>query len=51
MVRGEAWQVHADQPLAVGQPVRVRAVRGLTLEVEPAVEPASQVDDSSGEAS
>lgn len=35
MVRGEAWQVHADQPLSAGQSIRVLAVRGLRLEVEP----------------
>ncbi len=35
MVRGERWQVRAQEPLAVGQRVRVTAVRGLLLEVAP----------------
>ncbi len=34
-VHGERWQARAAGPLVVGQPVRVRAVDGLTLEVEP----------------
>jgi membrane-bound serine protease (ClpP class) len=38
-VRGEAWQVRADQPLAMGQSVRVRSVHGLILEVAPLPEP------------
>jgi membrane-bound serine protease (ClpP class) len=46
-IRGEAWQVHADQPLALGQSVRVRSARGLTLEVEPIPE----LDSSDGEPS
>ena len=33
LVRGERWQVRADAPLAVGQRVRVLAVRGLMLDV------------------
>lgn len=33
-VRGEIWRVHAAVPLAPGDIVRVRAARGLTLEVE-----------------
>ncbi|HEX2518967.1 MAG TPA: NfeD family protein [Castellaniella sp.] len=44
-IRGEAWQVHADQPLALGQSVRVQSAQGLTLEVEPISEP----DSSDGE--
>ncbi|MGB3424461.1 MAG: NfeD family protein [Castellaniella sp.] len=38
LVRGEIWQVHADAPLQPGQTVRVRAERGLMLEVEPVPE-------------
>ncbi|MGE4452001.1 NfeD family protein [Castellaniella sp.] len=38
LVRGEIWQVHADTPLRPGQAVRVRAARGLMLEVEPVPE-------------
>ena len=38
LVRGEIWQVHADAPLRLGQAVRVRAERGLMLEVEPVPE-------------
>ena len=34
LVRGEIWRVHAREPLAEGDVVRVRAARGLTLEVE-----------------
>lgn len=45
MVRGEAWQVHANEPLTAGQVVRVRAVRGLVLEVEP----IRGVDTTNGE--
>jgi membrane-bound serine protease (ClpP class) len=35
LVRGERWKVRADTPLAPGQPVRVLALQGLTLEVTP----------------
>lgn len=38
LVRGEIWQVHATAPLRLGQVVRVRAERGLMLEVEPVPE-------------
>ncbi|MFV0283811.1 MAG: NfeD family protein [Castellaniella sp.] len=38
LVRGEIWQVHADMRLMPGQTVRVRAERGLILEVEPVPE-------------
>jgi membrane-bound serine protease (ClpP class) len=34
-VRGERWRVRLDRELPVGAAVRVRAVDGLTLEVEP----------------
>lgn len=46
-IRGEAWQVRANQPLTLGQAVRVRSARGLILEVEPIPEP----DGSAGETS
>jgi len=34
-VEGERWQVMAEQPLALGQAVRVQAVEGLVLRVAP----------------
>ncbi|MBI3157435.1 MAG: nodulation protein NfeD [Burkholderiales bacterium] len=34
-LHGERWRAHAAAPLSVGQPVRVRAVHGLVLDVEP----------------
>jgi len=34
-VHSEAWQVRSDAPLKTGQKVRVKAVEGLTLVVEP----------------
>jgi membrane-bound serine protease (ClpP class) len=34
-VRGERWKVHSDTPLAPGQRVRVRSLRGLVLDVAP----------------
>ncbi len=34
-VHSEDWQVRSETPVAVGQKVRVRAVEGLTLLVEP----------------
>jgi membrane-bound serine protease (ClpP class) len=34
-VHGERWHVRSSRPLAVGQKVRVRAIDGLTLDVEP----------------
>ncbi|CAM5181550.1 Membrane-bound serine protease (ClpP class) OS=Castellaniella defragrans OX=75697 GN=HNR28_002812 PE=4 SV=1 [Castellaniella defragrans] len=40
MVRGEAWQVHSEESLTLGQTVRVRSAHGLTLEVEPAAKAA-----------
>ena len=33
-LRGELWQARAQQPLGIGARVRVRAVHGLTLDVE-----------------
>ncbi len=48
LVRGEIWRVHAREPLAEGDVVRVRAARGLTLEVERLGEPSARgVDESS----
>lgn len=34
-VKGERWRVRSQQPLASGQRIRVLAVHGLTLEVQP----------------
>lgn len=34
LIRGELWQAESDAPIGPGDPVRVRAVRGLTLLVE-----------------
>lgn len=34
-VHSEHWQAHGSEPLHKGQPVRVTAIKGLTLEVEP----------------
>ncbi len=34
-IRGETWQARSHVPLAPGDRVRVRAVEGLTLHVEP----------------
>ena len=39
-VGGELWRARADVPLAPGAVVRVRAVAGLELEVEPGEERA-----------
>jgi membrane-bound serine protease (ClpP class) len=35
LVRGEYWSASSDAPLAAGTPVRVRAIEGLHLKVEP----------------
>jgi membrane-bound serine protease (ClpP class) len=40
-VHGELWDAVATAPLSVGQPVVVRKVDGLTLQVEPAASVAS----------
>jgi membrane-bound serine protease (ClpP class) len=32
---GELWNAHSSEPIAEGQPARITAVNGLTLEVEP----------------
>jgi membrane-bound serine protease (ClpP class) len=37
-VHGERWRVHAGAPLRAGQRLRVTAVRGLVLDVEPVQE-------------
>jgi membrane-bound serine protease (ClpP class) len=34
-VNGEIWQAHSEHAASVGEPVLIRAVNGLTLEVEP----------------
>ena len=33
--QGEIWAARASEPVAEGEPVRITAVNGLTLEVEP----------------
>lgn len=33
---GEIWRAHAEVSVQVGDTVRIRSVKGLTLEVEPA---------------
>ena len=38
-LEGEAWAAHSDVPIRKNQQVIVRAMHGLTLEVEPASEP------------
>jgi membrane-bound serine protease (ClpP class) len=35
-VNGEIWQAHSEHDASVGEKVLIRAVNGLTLEVEPA---------------
>ncbi len=37
-VRGELWRAECEVPLAVGDTVKVQAVKGLTLLVGPAHE-------------
>ena len=34
-VNGEIWQAHSDHDALVGETVKIKAVDGLTLEVEP----------------
>jgi membrane protein implicated in regulation of membrane protease activity len=34
-VNGEIWEAHSEQPADIGETVRIKAVHGLTLEVEP----------------
>jgi membrane protein implicated in regulation of membrane protease activity len=38
-LEGEAWAAHSDVPLRKDQQVIVRAMKGLSLEVEPMSEP------------
>ena len=40
-VHGEYWSAHSDQPVPARRPVRVVAVEGLTLHVEPVSDPVS----------
>jgi membrane-bound serine protease (ClpP class) len=40
-VHGELWLARCTQPVGVGQRVRVTAVDGLTLDVEPEVQAAA----------
>jgi membrane-bound serine protease (ClpP class) len=42
-IHGERWRVRSAEPLAPGRTVRVRAVDGLTLEVDP-IEPTRRAD-------
>lgn len=35
LAQGERWQATAPHPLGAGQPIRVIALKGLTLEIEP----------------
>jgi membrane-bound serine protease (ClpP class) len=44
-VRGERWRVRSDVPLERGQHVRVKAMRGLTLDVVPDTGPMSTKGD------
>jgi membrane-bound serine protease (ClpP class) len=34
-MHGELWSAHSEQPVEAGQTLRVTAVDGLTLAVEP----------------
>jgi membrane-bound serine protease (ClpP class) len=38
---GEFWQAHCDAGADAGDTVRITAVRGLTLDVEPLAQPSS----------
>lgn len=40
-VAGELWRAEAQEPLQRGEEVRVTAVRGLTLQVEPVYKPGA----------
>lgn len=46
-VRGEVWQAYSPVALRSGQAVRVRAVHGLVLEVEPLTNEAASPEGSS----
>jgi membrane protein implicated in regulation of membrane protease activity len=39
MIDGALWQAETAAPIAKGSRVRVRAVKGLHLEVEPSANP------------
>ena len=41
-VHGELWGASSNSPLRAGQTVRVTALKGLTLQVEPAPDPFHQ---------
>ncbi len=43
-VHGEIWSAHTTAPVAAGQPVRVRELAGLILEVEPDTSAAAGQD-------
>jgi membrane-bound serine protease (ClpP class) len=45
-VHGEIWHARTEMPIAEGQHLRVRAIDGLTLEVEPAPDLERTGDDS-----
>lgn len=40
VIRGETWQAHSAQPVQCGWSVRVLAINGLVLQVEPVAAPA-----------
>ncbi len=41
-IHGETWRAQSASRIAAGQPVRVTAVNGLTLTVEPSGAPAQK---------
>ena len=41
MLKGEIWQAEASQPIQFGDAVNVRQVQGMTLRVDPAIEPTT----------
>lgn len=41
-IHGEMWRATSDQPLDIGAPARVKAVRGMELEVQALVESSSR---------
>jgi membrane-bound serine protease (ClpP class) len=42
-IHGEMWRATSDQPLDIGTPARVKAVRGMELEVQGLAQPSSRV--------